>query len=82
MPEREKKRYPFPRGRISIDFSLPEYYNSYNTQMRRVRRGTCQRGAQLLEVLSWETFENYLGVAPIRSGDSVIVKMKPGAVLL
>lgn len=36
--------------------------------MRRVGRGTCQREAQMLEVLSWETFEHYLGVALIRSG--------------
>lgn len=36
--------------------------------MRRVGRETCQREAQMLEVLSWEAFEDYLGVAPIRSG--------------
>lgn len=36
--------------------------------MRRVGRETCQREAQVLEVLSWEAFEDYLGVALIRSG--------------
>lgn len=36
--------------------------------MRRVGRETCQREARLLEVLSWEAFEDYLGVAPIRPG--------------
>lgn len=31
-----------------------------------------------LEAPAWETSENYLGVAPIRSGDAVIVRKKPG----
>ena len=28
---------------------------------------------QVLEAVFWETFENYLRVAPIRSGDSVTI---------
>lgn len=36
--------------------------------MRRVGRETCQREAQMLEAFSWEAFEDYLGVAPIRPG--------------
>lgn len=58
-----------------VDFLKRRYYNNDNTLMRRVGRETCQREAHclvghraLLEVLSWEAFENYLGVAPIRPG--------------
>lgn len=58
-----------------VDFLKLQYYNNDNTLMRRVGRETCQREAHcpvghraLLEVLSWEAFENYLGVAPIRPG--------------
>lgn len=53
---------------LAVDFSGGRDYNSSNTKMRRVGCETCQREAYLLEVPSWEAFENYLGVTPIRSG--------------
>ena len=36
--------------------------------MRRVRREALQREAHMLEALYWEPAEDYLGVAPIKSG--------------
>lgn len=41
--------------------------------MRRVGQETLQRETHMLEVFYWELIEDYLGVTPIRSGDTVIV---------
>lgn len=47
--------------------------NKINTLTRRVNCGTFQRESQMLEAAYRETVENYLRVALIRSGDSVII---------
>ncbi len=42
--------------------------------MRKVRNGRSQRGAPRLEALYRKFAEDHLGEAPIRHGDSVIIK--------
>jgi hypothetical protein len=42
--------------------------------MRKVRNGRSQRGAPRLEALYRKFTEDHLGEAPIRHGDSVIIK--------
>jgi hypothetical protein len=46
----------------------------YKSVMRKVGNGRSQRGAPRLEALYRKLAEDHLGEAPIRHGDSVIIK--------